>query len=79
MQKQLILVFLILKIVACKKDTPFFGSLSSDSKIQKSYINQPGLTNNYKQMLRNSDNYFISEGIRNTNVDLSKNILVDGG
>ena len=79
MQKQLVLIYVILKIVLCKKDAPFFGSINSDAKILKSYVNQPGLTNNYRQMLKNSDNYFISEGISNVNIDVSKNILVNGG
>ena len=44
-----------------------------------SYVKQDGATNDYKQMLKNQNNYFISNGISKTVIDLNKNILVNGG
>ena len=44
-----------------------------------SYVKQAGATNDYKQMLKNQNNYFISNGISKTVIDLNKNIIVNGG
>ena len=76
--KNQVLGLLLLGLVLAK-DAPFFSVVNSSPMVHQSFMNQPGLTNDYRQMLKSPSNYFVSTGISQPQVDLSKNILVNGG
>lgn len=56
-------VFVAMLCLVLGKDAPFYSVVSNNPLVHQSFMNQPGLTNDYRQMLKNPSNYFVSTGM----------------